>query len=283
MPSGRMARLRMSRARALRLADDPNVAYTAPDREVRSAGYLDCSLRNLSTPLDDNQTPFPETISGPQSVRMKGMEAVIVRGAEVRKGLRLEYVNVAYNLLEAIVALVSGGAASSIALIGFGVDSSIETFSSAIMLWRLRQDDHPLRDTIERSALRYIGISFLLLAAYVAYESAESLWSREAPQRSIPGILLAIASLIVMPVMARMKRRVGMNLNSAAMVADSRQTQLCSWLSGILLGGLLLNAVAGWWWADPVAGLIMVPIIAREGIQALQGKSCNCGHGCAVG
>lgn len=208
------------------------------------------------------------------------MEAVTLRGAEVRKGLLLEYCNVAYNFLEAIIALASGGAASSIALIGFGVDSSIETFSSLVMLWRLRHDDHPLRDFIEKRSLRWIGISFLLLAAYVAYESVESLWAHEAPQRSIPGILLALASLIVMPIMARMKRRVGLNLNSAAMVADSRQTQLCSYLSAILLGGLVLNAVAGWWWADPVAGLVMVPIIAREGIQALQGKGCECHGSC---
>ncbi|MBN9661328.1 MAG: cation transporter [Acidobacteria bacterium] len=208
------------------------------------------------------------------------MEAVTLRGAEVRKGLLLEYCNVVYNFLEAIIALASGGAASSIALIGFGVDSAIETFSSLVMLWRLRHDGHPLRDFIEKRSLRWIGISFLLLAAYVAYESAESLWAREAPQRSVPGILLALASLIIMPVMARRKRRVGLNLNSAAMVADSRQTQLCSYLSAILLGGLLLNALLGWWWADPVAGLVMVPIIAREGIQALQGKGCECHGSC---
>lgn len=209
------------------------------------------------------------------------MDAANARGAQVTKGLRLEVVNILYNSVEALVALISGGAASSIALIGFGVDSTIETFSSVVMLWRLRQDGHAEREAIERRALRWIGLSFLLLAAYVAYEAVESLWRREAPERSIPGILLAVASLVTMPVLARMKRKVGRALNSAAMVADSRQTELCSWLSAILLAGLLLNATAGWWWADPVAGLVMVPIIAREGVQALQGKACGCGHGCA--
>lgn len=208
------------------------------------------------------------------------MQTVTSRGTEVRRGLRLEYLTVAYNLLEAVVALVSGGLVSSIALIGFGVDSVIETFSGVVMLWRLRQDTHAQREAIEKRALRWIGVSFLLLAAYVAYESLESLLRREAPERSIPGILLAVSSLIVMPILARKKRRVGGNLNSAAMVADSRQTELCSWLSAILLAGLLLNAAVGWWWADPVAGLCMVPIIAREGIQALQGKSCECNGSC---
>lgn len=208
------------------------------------------------------------------------MDAATLRGAHVRRGLKLEYANIAYNFVEAIVALLAGAAASSIALIGFGVDSSIETFSSLIMLWRLRQDHHARRDDIERQALRWIGISFLLLSAYVAYESVESLWRHEAPERSLPGIVLAICSLITMPILARLKRKVGVELKSAAMVADSRQTELCSWLSAILLGGLLLNAVAGWWWADPLAGLVMVPIIAREGVQALRGKGCGCAGGC---
>jgi divalent metal cation (Fe/Co/Zn/Cd) transporter len=148
------------------------------------------------------------------------------------------------------------------------------------MLWRLAHDNHARRDEIERWALRLIGVSFLLLAVYVGYEAVERLLSREAPDRSIPGIVLAYCSLIVMPVLARKKRAVGQNIGSAAMVADSQQTQLCSYLSAILLGGLLLNAVVGWWWADPVAGLVMVPIIAREGISGLKGEECDCHGSC---
>lgn len=208
------------------------------------------------------------------------MDAVLDRRAEVLRGQRLEYLTLGYNVVEAIVSIAAGLVAGSIALVGFGIDSVIESTSGSIMLWRLAQDNHARRDDVERWALRMIGVSFLLLAAYVGYEAAEKLVSREAPARSIPGIVLACCSLIVMPVLARRKRAVGRNLGSAAMVADSQQTQLCSYLSAILLGGLLLNAAVGWWWADPVAGLVMVPIIAREGINGLKGESCDCHGGC---
>ncbi|MBI5086847.1 MAG: cation transporter [Acidobacteria bacterium] len=206
------------------------------------------------------------------------MHTIIDRPAEVRRGLRLEYITLSYNLVEALVSLVAGAMAGRIALIGFGVDAVIESISGSIMLWRLHLDGGEHRERIEKRALRLIGASFLILATYVAYESAMKLITREAPDRSIPGIVIACLSLIVMPVLARKKRAVGRNLHSAAMVADSRQTQLCSYLSAILLGGLLLNAAAGWWWADPVAGLIMTPIIAREGIAGLRGEGCSCGH-----
>ena len=119
-----------------------------------------------------------------------------------------------------------------------------------------------------------VGASFLLLAAYVAYEAVEKLLERKAPEKSVPGILLAIASLMVMPILARAKRRVAKNINSSAMHADSRQTDLCAYLSAILLGGFVLNATVGWWWADPVAGIVMVPIIVREGIGGLRGETC---------
>lgn len=198
------------------------------------------------------------------------------RAATVRRGLRLEYLNVAYNAAEAVIALAAGGAASSIALIGFGVDSVIETLSSLVMLWRLRHDHHPSREAIERRAHRLIGVSFLLLAAYIAYESIETLLDRHAPHHSPVGIALAIASVILMPILARWKAAVGRELGSAAMVADSRQTHLCSYLSAILLLGLVLNATVGWWWADPVAGLIMVPIILKEGVDGLKGNDCGC-------
>jgi len=196
----------------------------------------------------------------------------------VRRGVRLEYLTLGYNVVEATVSLVAGTAAGSIALVGFGVDAVIESLSGAVMLWRLGRDEDPGRERIEKLALRLIGFSFLLLAVYVGWEAVETLLDGHAPGRSAVGIGLACASLAIMPVLSRKKREVGRELGSAAMVADSQQTKLCSWLSAILLAGLVLNATIGWWWADPVAGLIMVPIIAREGLEGLRGKSCEC-HG----
>ena len=159
----------------------------------------------------------------------------------LRRGRRLEYFTIACNSLEAVVALVAGFLAGSIALVGFGFDSLIEVTSGGALLWRLHHGERA-----ERLALRLVGSCFVVLAVYVAYESAEALLSRRAPQRSLPGILLAMASLLVMPLLARAKRLVGTSLNSAAMHADARQTEFCTWLSAILLGGLLLNALLGW-------------------------------------
>lgn len=197
------------------------------------------------------------------------------RDTIVNRGIRLEYLTIGWNSLEALIALVSGIVAGSIALVGFGLDSVIEVSSGLILLWRLlaeRQAEN--RERAEPLALRLVGGSFLLLAAYVTYEAIASLVRHQAPERSLPGVLLAIASLAVMPILARAKRRVARGLGSGAMQADSRQTDICAYLSAILLGGLVLNALAGWWWADPAAGLIMVPLIAKEGIEALQGKTC---------
>jgi divalent metal cation (Fe/Co/Zn/Cd) transporter len=203
---------------------------------------------------------------------------VSTRAAAIHRGLSLEYFTMAWNLVEAAVALVSGAVAGSIALIGFGLDSLIEVSSGGILLWRLRADhDQERRDRVERSALKLVGLSLLLLAAYVAGDSVVSLVRQEAPERSLPGIALAIASLIAMPLLARGKRRVASALGSSALQADSRQTDICAYLSAILLLGLLLNAAFGLWWADPAAGLVMVPLIAHEGSEALRGKTC-CRH-----
>ena len=202
--------------------------------------------------------------------------ASLERLSLVRRGLRLEYFTLSYNVVEAIVAISSGAISSSIALIGFGVDAVIESLSGLTMLWRLNNDSHRRREQIERSSQKIIAISFWALAAYVGFEAAMSLWRQEAPSPSWPGIALAMLSITIMPVLARAKRRVGRGLASAAMVADSQQTQLCSYLSGILLAGLALNALFGWWWADPAAGLIMLPIIAREGWTAWRGEGCDC-------
>ncbi len=164
--------------------------------------------------------------------------------------------------------------AGSVALVGFGLDSAIEVTSGAALLWRLSRDSSPAREHAEQITLEIVGWSFLALAAYVVYDSLVSLIARQAPERSIPGIVLATASLIVMPLLARAKRRVAREIGSAALSADAKQTEFCTYLSAILVGGLGLNALLGWWWADPAAGLLMVPIIGGEGILAIRGQGC---------
>ena len=202
------------------------------------------------------------------------------RAALVARGKRLEYATIGYNCLEGIASIVAGALAGSIALVGFGIDSVIEVASGAALLWRLHGDDAELRERRERVSMRIVGICFLALAAYVAFDSVKSLVRHEPPERSIPGIVITALSIVVMPVLARAKRRVGRGLKSGAMEADAKQTDLCVYLSAITIGGLLLNALAGWWWADPAAALVMVPIIAREGIEGLRGESCedDCAH-----
>ena len=193
----------------------------------------------------------------------------------MQRGIRLEYLTVGWNVLEGAIAIVAGSIAGSVALVGFGLDSAIESSSGAVLLWRLHAERNGENiERLEKTALKLVGIGFLLLAAYVAFDSISTLLLREATRRSVVGIALSLASLLVMPLLARAKRRTASDLNSAALHADSRQTSICAYLSAILLGGLLLNAVAGWWWADPVAALVMVPIIAQEGREALKGDTC---------
>lgn len=204
-------------------------------------------------------------------------QATLDRQAVVRRGRRLEYFTIAWNCAEAAVALVAGAIAGSISLVGFGIDSLIEVTSGAALLWRMSQDDDAgRRERMERRSLKIVGLCFLALAMYVAYEAAMALWHREAPERSLAGIILAVVSLIAMPLLARAKRNVAAELNSAAMKADAKQTDFCFYLSAILLAGLVLNALLGWWWADPVAALVMTPLIANEGREALRGKQCDC-------
>lgn len=194
------------------------------------------------------------------------------RALAARDGRRLEYLTLGWNIVEAGVAIGAGIAAGSASLLGFGIDSVIESASGAVLLWRLQQ--HEADEHREKLAHKLVGASFLLLAGYVAYDAGESLWNRETPEASVLGIAIAALSLIVMPLLARAKRAVARRLQSNALAADSRQTSLCAWLSAILLAGLGLNFALGWWWADSVAALVMVPIIAREGVDALQGKVC---------
>ncbi len=194
----------------------------------------------------------------------------------VRRGRRLEYLTLGWNLVEAVIAIGSGMAAGSTALIGFGIDSLIESTSGAVLLWRLSTDARG--DLREERALKLVGLSFLLLAAWVGWEAVSTLVIREEPDESLVGIVLAAVSLVVMPILARAKRKVAVGLGSRALEADSRQTDLCAYLSAILLMGLSLNALFGWWWADPAAALVMVPIIAREGVNALRGEECTDCH-----
>jgi divalent metal cation (Fe/Co/Zn/Cd) transporter len=183
--------------------------------------------------------------------------------------------SVGYNSLEGIVALIAGFLAGSIALVGFGLDSVIEVTSGTALLWRLHSDaEQNQREKMEGTALKIVGICFLALAVYVGYEAVKSLVYNKTSEHSLTGIILAVVSLIVMPMLARAKRRVAAHIQSAALTADAKQAEFCTYLSAILLSGLLLNTLFGWSWADPVAGLLMIPIIAKEGWNALHGKTC---------
>jgi divalent metal cation (Fe/Co/Zn/Cd) transporter len=202
------------------------------------------------------------------------------RDAALRRGRLLNAISLAYNSAESIIAIAAGLAAGSIALVGFGFDSAIEVSATLAATWRLAADGNAVaRDRVERLALRFIGATFLVLAAYVAVESTTALIERAHPEVSPLGLALAIVSVTLMPFLARAKKAVARRLDSGALAAEAQQTALCSWLSAILLAGLGLNALFGWWWADAVAALGMVPIIAKEGWAGVRGISdCGCGH-----
>lgn len=190
-----------------------------------------------------------------------------------RRAQLLAGASVSYNAIEAIVAIAAGSAASSIALVGFGLDSLVEMSSGLIILWQFR---HTMPQTRERTALRAIAISFYALAAYVTVESVRSLLTGEGGQTSRVGIIIAALSLIIMPTLSWAQRRTGRQLGSATVVADSKQTLLCTYLSAVLLVGLLLNATLGWWWADPIVGLVIAGLALREGREAWKGDACTC-------
>lgn len=204
------------------------------------------------------------------------------RTALVQRGLALSYLTIGYNVVEAIVALGAGIVAGSVALVGFGLDSVIEVTASGAAQWRLRADlDAARRERVERATLRIIGWSFLALAAYVVYDSASALLRHQPPEHSVVGLVLLALSAVVMPVLARAKRRVARAMTSRALEADAMQTSLCAYLSVIALTGVALNAMLDWWWADPVAALAMVPIIAREGMEGIRGES-HCADDCCT-
>jgi len=203
--------------------------------------------------------------------------ADIERGALIRRGLLLNYATIGYNTVEAVVSLVAGLLAGSVALLGFGIDSVIEVTASGAAQWRLRSDAEPVRrERVERVSLRLIGACFLGLAAYVTVDAGKSLWLRERPSRTIIGVVILAMSVFVMPLLARAKRDVANKMQSGALRAEARQTSLCAYLSFIALAGVALNAAFGWWWADPVAALAMVPIIVVEGIAGVRGNVDDC-------
>jgi divalent metal cation (Fe/Co/Zn/Cd) transporter len=196
-----------------------------------------------------------------------------------RIGLWLVAATMTYNVLEGVAALWAGIEAQSIALVGFGLDSYIECAAAAVLLWRLagesRGADREMIERSEKRVQRFIGATFLVLAIYVLAVSGWTLWTREAPAESRVGMLLAVASLVIMPLVAWGKLHAAVAINSMALRAEAKETLACSYLSLTLLLGLVANALAGWWWADPVAALFMVPWLVKEGLEGLRGEHCE--------
>ncbi len=192
------------------------------------------------------------------------------RAVLLRRGAALEVLTVSYNAVEGLVAIAAGLVAGSVALTGFGIDSVIEVTSGVVLWWRLRAELGVARvgPAVETRAARWAGVLLLALAVYIAAESGRRLLSGDRPGESLVGIVLTALSLIVMPLLARAKLRLAASLGSRALRADSHETIVCAWLSATTLLGLGLNALLGWWWADPVAALAMLPLIVREGIEA---------------
>lgn len=193
------------------------------------------------------------------------------RAALVRRARLLAGASVAYNVVEAVVAIGSGRIADSTALVGFGLDSTVEVMSGLVILW---QFGHPVPEEREHLARRLIAVSFFALAAYVTVESVRAVVTREQPDTSVVGIALAALSLAVMPLLSHWQRRTGRELGSGAVVADGTQTLLCTYLSAVLLVGLLANALLGWWWLDPVAALVIAAVAVREGRSNWRGDAC---------
>lgn len=202
------------------------------------------------------------------------------RPALLQRALRLEYLTVGWNLIEGVVAIAAAISSNSVALMGFGIDSFVESTSGGILIWRLKAEqtstDACAIAALDKRARRLVGISLFLLAAYVAFDSGHALYAQERPSPSAVGIALTVLSLLVMGWLARTKRRVAIELGSRAMEADSFQTSACWWLSVITLSGIALNATLGWWWADPVAALGMTALLVKEGREAWRGEEC-CG------
>lgn len=197
------------------------------------------------------------------------------RAAFALRGKRLEYFTIIWNLLEGIVSLIAGLFSGSISLVGFGVDSFIEVASGSIVLWRMTVDhDLVRRERNEELALKLVGFSFIGLAGCLVFQAIVRVYQQKAPQHTVPGIVIAALSFVVMPLLSTAKRTVATGLKSSAMEADAKQADFCAYMSGVLLVSLLLNAAFGYWWADPFAALIMAAIIGNEGINASLGDTC---------
>lgn len=212
------------------------------------------------------------------------MEAVVPtppRPALLQRALHLEYLTVGWNIVEGVVAVAAAVVAGSVALLGFGIDSFVESISGGVLIWRLRAEtravDHEAIEAIEHRARKLVALSLFALAAWVAFDAGKALWVRERPSVSVPGIALTAVSLVVMRWLARAKQRAARALGSRAMETDAFQTTACFWLSVITLAGIALNAVFGWWWADPVAALAMIYFVVREGREAWRGEDACCG------
>ena len=205
----------------------------------------------------------------------------IDRGVLLKRGFRLENISLGWNLIEGTVAVIAGVIAGSVALIGFGVDSFVESSSAAVIIWRILSESRNKTNPekiylIERRAQRLVGLSLLAFAIYILFESGSALVLQERPEVSHTGIILAVLSLAVMWWLARSIRRVGQQLHSHAIEADSSQTLACRWMSLSLLVGLGVNALFGWWWADPLAGIAISALMLREAKSVWSGKDC-CG------
>lgn len=196
------------------------------------------------------------------------------RDALVRRIRLLVAATITYNAVEAAAAVTAGTLASSTSLVGFGLDSVIEVSSAAAVAWQFSARDHAVREIREKTTLRVIALSFFALAAYVTVDAARTLAGTGEAERSIPGIALAAMSLLVMPVLSAAQRKAGRELGSASAVADSKQTLLCTYLSAVLLTGLLANAALGWSWADPLSALVIAAVAVKEGRDTWQGKGC---------
>jgi cation diffusion facilitator family transporter len=206
----------------------------------------------------------------------RGVGVMEDRSTLLRRGLHLEFLTVGWNILEGIIAIAAGVTSGSVALIGFGMDSFVESISGSILIWRLREErngaDEERIEHVERRAEWLVGVAFLVLAAYVALEAVRSLVGGEAPDASPVGIILTVVSIGVMLWLARAKLGVGEALGSRALIADSKQTRACWYLSVVALAGLMANAALGWWWADPLAALGIAVLLIREGLEAVRGE-----------
>ncbi|MDR8413762.1 cation transporter [Nonomuraea sp. 3-1Str] len=206
---------------------------------------------------------------------LPGVGSGPARRDALRRRIRLLVAaTITYNVIEAVVAITAGTIASSAALIGFGLDSVVEVASAAAVAWQFSAADHERR---ERAALRVIALSFFALAAYVTFDAVRALLGAGEAEHSTPGLILAALSLVIMPFLSYAQRRAGRELGSASAVADSKQTLLCTYLSGVLLAGLALNSLLGWSWADPIAALVIAAVAVKEGREAWRGDAC-----CAV-